>query len=76
MELETLFGLPAHPLIVHAAVVLVPLAAIGTIVIAVSAKARLHIGWIVVALTASAFVFVCWGRAAASHSRRRPKRAS
>jgi uncharacterized membrane protein len=62
MELETLFGLPAHPLIVHAAVVLVPLAAIGTIVIAVSAKARLHIGWIVVALTASAFVFALLGQ--------------
>ncbi|HEY5697284.1 MAG TPA: DUF2231 domain-containing protein [Acidimicrobiales bacterium] len=62
MELDTLFGLPAHPLIVHAAVVLVPLAAIGTIAIAVSAKARLHIGWIVVALTASAFVLALLGQ--------------
>jgi uncharacterized membrane protein len=57
MEINTLFGLPAHPLVVHAAVVLVPLAAIGTIAIALSAKARLHIGWIVVGLGAVAFVF-------------------
>ena len=27
--LDSLFGLPAHPLVVHAAVVLIPLAAIG-----------------------------------------------
>lgn len=33
MELKTIFGLPAHILIVHAAVVLVPLAAIAVIVI-------------------------------------------
>lgn len=31
MGIETLFGLPAHPLVVHAAVVLVPLSAIGAI---------------------------------------------
>lgn len=29
LEISTIFGLPAHPLIVHAAVVLVPLAAIA-----------------------------------------------
>lgn len=40
MEIETLFGLPAHPLVVHAAVVLLPLAAIGLIVVAFVAKAR------------------------------------
>jgi hypothetical protein len=57
MELETLFGLPAHPLIVHAAVVLVPLAAIGTIAIAVWGAARRHVGWVVVALGVTAFVF-------------------
>ena len=48
MELESLFGLPAHPLVVHAAVVLVPLAAIGTVLIALWASARRRIGWIVV----------------------------
>lgn len=33
MEIKTIFGLPAHILIVHAAVVLVPLAAIAVILI-------------------------------------------
>ena len=42
MELETLFGLPAHPLIVHGVVVLLPLAAILTIVVAIFPKARRH----------------------------------
>lgn len=48
--LDSLFGLPAHPLIVHAAVVLVPLAAIGTIAIAFWPAARRRIGWVVVGL--------------------------
>ena len=34
MSIDNLFGLPAHPLIVHAAVVLLPVAAITTIVVA------------------------------------------
>ena len=55
MELESLFGLPAHPLLVHAAVVLVPLAAVGTVAIAVWGAARRRIGWIVVALGFVAF---------------------
>jgi hypothetical protein len=40
IELENLFGLPAHPLIVHAAVVLLPLAALLTLVAAVLPRAR------------------------------------
>jgi uncharacterized membrane protein len=31
MDIETLFGLPAHPLLVHVPVVLIPLCAIGAI---------------------------------------------
>jgi uncharacterized membrane protein len=31
MELKTLFGLPAHPLLVHIPIVLIPLAAIGVL---------------------------------------------
>ncbi len=42
MEIDTLFGLPAHPLVVHAAVVLLPIAAIGLILVAVFPKARRH----------------------------------
>jgi hypothetical protein len=34
MSLDNLFGLPAHPLIVHGAVVLLPVAAIATVVVA------------------------------------------
>jgi hypothetical protein len=37
---STIFGLPAHPLIVHAVVVLVPLAAIAALVVAVWPAAR------------------------------------
>ena len=42
-------GLPLHPLIVHAVVVLVPLAALGALVIAVWPAARRRFGWPVVA---------------------------
>ena len=48
--IDSLFGLPAHPLLVHAAVVLVPLAAIGVCAIAFWPAARRRIGWIVVGL--------------------------
>lgn len=40
MELESLFGLPAHPLVVHGAVVLLPLAALVTIITALVPRAR------------------------------------
>ena len=42
MEIEALFGLPAHPLVVHAAVVLLPLAALTTLVSAAGPRARRH----------------------------------
>jgi hypothetical protein len=48
--LDSLFGLPAHPLVVHAAVVLVPLSAIGVCAIAFWPAARRRIGWIVLGL--------------------------
>jgi hypothetical protein len=50
----TLFGLPLHPLVVHAAVVLLPLAALGTILIALSARARKRYGSLVVIATVAA----------------------
>lgn len=40
MEIQELFGLPAHPLVVHAAVVLLPLAAMATLVCAAVPRAR------------------------------------
>ncbi|HEX6447452.1 MAG TPA: DUF2231 domain-containing protein [Streptosporangiales bacterium] len=47
-------GLPLHPLVVHAVVVLVPLAVLGTIAIAVWPWARRRFGWLVVAVAAVA----------------------
>lgn len=38
--METIFGLPAHPLLVHLAVVLVPLVAIALVVVALVPKFR------------------------------------
>jgi hypothetical protein len=42
LEIEELFGIPAHPLMVHAAVVLLPIAAVMTIVCAALPRARRH----------------------------------
>lgn len=50
MEIEELFGLPAHPLVVHAAVVLLPLAAIATLVCAALPRARRHYAPVALAL--------------------------
>jgi hypothetical protein len=41
-----ILGIPVHPLVVHAAVVLVPLVAIGTLIIAFWPKARARFGWL------------------------------
>lgn len=43
----TFFGIPLHPLVVHAAVVLVPLVALGALVIVASARARKRYGSLV-----------------------------
>lgn len=42
MEINNIFGLPAHPLFVHAAVVLLPLAALGTLLVAMRPSWRRH----------------------------------
>ena len=49
MEVSKLFGLPAHPLFVHVPVVLVPLAALGAVLIAVRPAWRSRFGMLVVA---------------------------
>ena len=38
-------GIPVHPLVVHAAVVLVPLAALGLVVMAVWPRFSRSLGW-------------------------------
>jgi hypothetical protein len=48
---ETVFGLPTHALVLHAAVMLVPLAALAVIGIALVPRWRVGFGWPVVALT-------------------------
>lgn len=48
--MDELFGLPAHPLVVHGAVVLVPLAAIGVVLTAFWPAARAKLGLAVVAI--------------------------
>jgi hypothetical protein len=51
MEIGRLFGLPAHPLLVHAVVVLVPLCALGVAVSALWQAARWRLAWVVLGLT-------------------------
>ena len=58
MEIEKLFGLPAHPLVVHAAVVLLPLAAIATIVCAALPRTRRHFAPLALALGLAATIAV------------------
>lgn len=49
-----ILGLPLHPLVVHAVVVLVPLSALGGIVISAWGAARRRYGWLTVAFAAAA----------------------
>jgi len=48
-EMDSIAGLPAHPLIVHAVVVLVPLAALGALAALLFPRVRGQIGWYVAA---------------------------
>jgi uncharacterized membrane protein len=51
---EEFKGLPLHPLVVHAAVVLIPLLVLGAVAYAVVPRFRSRIGWAVVALAVAA----------------------
>lgn len=57
--MDNLFGLPAHPIVIHAAVVLLPLAAIGTVLVAISAPLRRRFA-VLVALCAVAAAVTVW----------------
>lgn len=50
--MDELFGLPAHPLVVHAPVVLLPLAAIGAVATMVRPAWYARYRWLVLAVTA------------------------
>jgi 4-amino-4-deoxy-L-arabinose transferase-like glycosyltransferase len=55
IKIDSILGLPAHPLFAHGPVVLVPLTAIAAVVCALSRGWRQRLGWLVVGL---AFVTV------------------
>lgn len=57
-DLVTVDGLPLHPLVVHAVVVLLPLSAVGTVLIAVRPPWRRRFGAAVAALTVLAVATV------------------
>lgn len=48
--MDTLFGLPAHPLLVHIPIVLIPVAAIGVLVMAVKPAWHRRYRWSVLAI--------------------------
>ena len=56
MEITTILGIPAHPLMVHAPVVLVPLCAVAAILM-IWPSWRARIGWVAVVLSGLALVF-------------------
>jgi hypothetical protein len=58
MAFNDLFGLPAHPLIVHAAVVLLPLAAVGTVAAAAVPRWRRLYAPLALALSLAATVAI------------------
>lgn len=55
---ENVFGVPVHPLIVHAAVFLLPTAALGTVLSAVWPAVRRQFGLLALATAAAALVVV------------------
>jgi uncharacterized membrane protein len=58
VELTRLFGLPAHPLVVHLPIVLIPLTAGITVAMAVRPAWRARFGWLTVGLAGVALAGV------------------
>jgi uncharacterized membrane protein len=56
VEITSLFGLPAHPLLVHVPIVLIPLVAVGAVLM-LWPNLRAKIGWATVVLAGVATVF-------------------
>jgi len=57
--LDLVNGIPAHPLVIHAAVVLIPLAALGLLLMAVWPRFSRGLGWLVT-LGAAAATVASW----------------
>jgi uncharacterized membrane protein len=51
MELDKIFGLPAHPLLVHLPVIMVPLAAVVAVALVIRPTWLARFGWVLVGLT-------------------------
>jgi uncharacterized membrane protein len=58
MEIDQILGLPAHPLLVHIPVVLVPLATVGAVLVAVKASWRRSLAVVVAVLAVGGAVGV------------------
>jgi glucan phosphoethanolaminetransferase (alkaline phosphatase superfamily) len=56
VEITTVMGIPAHPLMVHVPVILVPLCALAAILM-IRPSWRARIGWIAVVLSGAALLF-------------------
>lgn len=56
--LDTIFGLPMHPLIVHATVVIVPAAAVAVLLAGLWPRFRRWAGWLPLALSVAAVALV------------------
>jgi uncharacterized membrane protein len=56
VEVKSLFGLPAHPLLVHIPIVLIPLASIGAVLM-LWPSLRAKIGWATVVIAGAAGFF-------------------
>src|SRR5262245_57011856 len=59
MKIDELFGLPPRPLFSHVLVVMIPLAALGMLIMALAPRTRARLGWPVVVL-AGLSTFFAW----------------
>jgi uncharacterized membrane protein len=58
VEIDNLFGIPAHPLLVHFPLLLIPLASLAALASVAVQRHRRRLAWCAVALTAIALVSV------------------
>jgi len=76
MEIESLLGLPAHPLLVHAAVVLVPLAALALAIVGWKPAWRKHYAFPVALLAVAGAVFAFLAKSSGEPLEDQVKRAA
>ena len=69
--LNNFLGIPAHPLIIHAAVVFIPLLCLGSVVYALVPRYRGKIGWAVLALAVISPIAAWFAKASGENLRDR-----